>query len=105
MSYTIKISFKGISRDVQLSAPVTVRDLQATAASAFELNEGTFRFTYRDSEGDDITIAIDSELALALRLCKGVLALNASLAEAPQRVLEVRQSNRKRTSPQLQVPI
>lgn len=91
MSHAIKISFQGNSRVVQLAKPATVDNLQATVASNFELHaSGTgsdkLRFTYHDSEGDDITIARDSELVLALRLCKGVLGIEASLADGQQQV-------------------
>lgn len=82
---------------MQLAAPVTVTELKAAVASAFELNKDgngdQLCFTYHDSEGDDITIRLDSELALALRLSKGSLHIRASLADGDQQIREVRRTD------------
>ena len=76
---SVKINFEGDSRDVALKLPATLDGLQAAVISTFSAGlpprseggnaEYDLRFTYKDSEGDDIVFDKDSELCLALRLC------------------------------------
>lgn len=95
MSYNMKVDFQGQSRNVQLAAPVTVAGLRAAVASEFEIlnasssSRDRLCFTYHDSEGEDITIRLDSELALALLLCMGMLEIKAKLADGQRVVREV----------------
>lgn len=95
MSSAINMKFQGQSCNVHLEAPITLAALRAAVASEFgnvDARSGSsdrLCFVYHDSEGEDITIRLDSELALALRLCEGVLEIKATLADGEQDVLEV----------------
>ena len=87
-SHSIKINFKGASRDVDLPTPATLSGLQAAVASTFKVElaarseaggaDSDLSFTYKDSDGDEIVFDKDSELSLALRLCPSPLEISAA---------------------------
>ncbi|CAM9195838.1 unnamed protein product [Pylaiella littoralis] len=93
---SIKITFQGASRDVEVAADqATLAGLQAAIASAFEADlpprsgddeapkDSDLRFTYKDPDGDSIVFDKDSELSLALRLCPSSLEISAAGKEKP----------------------
>ena len=88
---SIKINFQGESRDVTLNTrpPPTLAGLQAAVSSIFSADlpprsrgsaadDEDLRFTYKDSEGDDIVFDTDAELSLALRLSPESLEISAA---------------------------
>ncbi|CAM9442862.1 unnamed protein product, partial [Ascophyllum nodosum] len=88
---SIKINFQGESRDVILNTrpPPTLAGLQAAISSTFSADlpprsrggaadDEDLRFTYKDSEGDDIVFDTDAELSLALRLSPESLEISAA---------------------------
>ena len=87
---SIKINFQGESRDVTLNTrpSPTLAGLQAAVSSTFsadlpprskgDVADEDLRFTYKDSEGDDIVFDKDSELSLALRLSPESLEISAA---------------------------
>ena len=89
---SIKINFQGESRDVILNntrPPPTLAGLQAAVSSTFSADlpprsrggaadDEDLRFTYKDSEGDDIVSDTDAELSLALRLSPESLEISAA---------------------------
>ncbi|CAB1101132.1 unnamed protein product [Ectocarpus sp. CCAP 1310/34] len=87
---SIKITFQGASRDVNVRVPVMLASLQAAIAAAFDVelparssageaaNDTDLSFTYKDPDGDDIVFDKESELQLALRLCPGSLEISAA---------------------------
>ena len=87
---SIKINFQGESRDVTLNTrpPPTLAGLQAAVSSTFsadlpprsrgDVADEDLRFTYKDSEGDDIVFDKDAELSLALRLSPESLEISAA---------------------------
>ena len=87
---SIKINFQGESRDVTLNTrpPPTLAGLQAAVSSTFSADlpprsrgdvvDEDLRFTYKDSEGDDIVFDKDAELSLALRLSPESLEISAA---------------------------
>ena len=87
-SRSIKVNFRGASREVVLPTPATLSGLQAAVASAFKVKlaarseaggaDSDLSFTYMDSDGDDIVFDKDSELNLALRLCPSPLEVSAA---------------------------
>ncbi|CAN0328611.1 unnamed protein product, partial [Hapterophycus canaliculatus] len=88
--HSIKITFEGDSREIDLPPSVTLSGLQGAIASAFSVDvparsgvdeashESDLSFTYKDPDGDDIVLDQDSELGLALRLLRGSLEISAS---------------------------
>ncbi|CAN0131524.1 unnamed protein product, partial [Ascophyllum nodosum] len=88
---SLKINFQGESRDVTLNTrpPPTLAGLQAAVSSTFSADlpprsrgsaadDEDLRFTYKDSEGDDIVFDRDAELSLALRLSPESLEISAA---------------------------
>ena len=87
---SITINFQGDSRDVTLNTrpPPTLASLQAAVSSTFSADlpprsrggaaDEDLRFTYKDSEGDDIVFDRDAELSLALRLSPESLEISAA---------------------------
>lgn len=87
MAYTIKISFQGMSRDVQFEVPPSLVDLQRVVTSTFKTarDNGAHHgdqlyFTYFDGTCGDFTFKTDSELEIALRACLGRLPITATPA-------------------------
>ena len=75
---SIKVNFKGDSREVNIALPPTIADLErALSSSAFDAElssavnscDSKLYFTYRDSEGDEIVFDKDHELDLGLKMC------------------------------------
>ena len=96
-SRSIKISFQGASREVDLPTPATLSALQAAVASTFKVElaprseaaggaDTDLSFTYRDSDGDDIVFDKDSEFSLALRLCPSPLEICAASKQKDKKV-------------------
>ena len=89
-SRSVKISFQGTSRDVEIPAQATLAGLQAAIASTFKVDlpdrsgaheaakDSDLHFAYKDPDGDNIVFDKDSELALAIRLCPTSLEIAAT---------------------------
>lgn len=85
----VKMTFRGVSRNILLPTPATIVDLQTAVASTFG-NGSPMRstttsphglcFTFKDVEGDDIVFDTDKELNLALKVCPKELEISATTA-------------------------
>ena len=91
---SIKINFRGASRDILLPTPATLVDVQAAVASSFQFDfpprsttstsagpGNGVSFTFKDAQGDDITFDTDHELNPALRVCPKTLEISASTTD------------------------
>ena len=108
---SIKINFQGESRDVTLNTrpPPTLAGLQAAVSSTFsadlpprsrgDVANEDLRFTYKDSEGDDIVFDKDSELSLALRLSPESLEISAARKVESVSIFSSEEQPRSSTTP------